>query len=180
MKAMRIFFVIGVGLVLLSQTSCSTQWRIKHYSGDGNIKTIPTPFFVHDGYTVQFKPVKLDHSTRLTYHFKGLPKIAWRVDVFFEIDDPRLLDDKERYDLKGTLAMSLKDSKGNLIMQFEHKLSELVWSRGSGPWELYDEEKPGFTADSTVEYTLEVTIDPDSALKDDKGYVLFSTGGFGK
>ena len=74
--------------------------------------------------------------------------------------------------------MSLKDAKGNVVIQFERKLSQLRWSRaGLGPWDLYDEHSVNFIPKSGAEYILEVSIDPDSTLKDDVGYVLIRGGG---
>ena len=202
MKNSRRYFVTGMGILLvLFQTSCSTKSKIAHYSGDGEIKAMPDNGLIQGGggCTVKFKPIKLDSPTHLIYHFKGLPN--WRFNLFFTIEDAREWTDKRQYefyqqhsqaawvetnhfkfatysDLKGTLAMSLKDAKGNVVIQFERKLSELRWSRaGLGPWDLYDEHSVNFIPESSVEYILEVSIDPDPTLNDDVGYVLMGGGG---
>jgi hypothetical protein len=202
---MKVFILTSMGFaLLLFQPSCSTQRAISNYSGDGEIKAMPYYGFWQrgGGYTVRFKPIKLDRPNHLVYHFAGIPKMAWHVDVFFAIKDLREWTDKSLYkfyqepsqvewaktnqlkfanydDLNGTLAMSLKDKNGKVIFEFQHKLSELIWSRaGLGPWELYDRDfKSSFAANSNVEYTLEINIEPDPALKDDEGYVLFRSGG---
>lgn len=178
--------------------SCSTATRLKRYSGDGEIKAKPDYGFWGGGggYTLQFKPIKLDQPVHLTYHFSGLPQ--WHAEAFFAINDTRTWEgkplyewyqrtaspaEKERHkyacydDLTGTLAMSLKDTKGNVVFQFEKKLRELRWSgSGGGMYELYD-EKTAFFMPNAGEYILEVSIDPDPMLKDDEGYVLFKGGG---
>jgi hypothetical protein len=188
----------GIGFLAAIGVSCSTTSRIKHYSGDGEIKAKPDYGFWGGGggYTLQFKPIKLDQPAHFTYRFAGLPQ--WKTEAFFAIEDPRWWEDKAQYerdqrkgsaaerngikvacydDLSGTLAMSLKDTKGNMVFQFEKKLRELRWSgSGSGLHELYDEQTVFFTPDSR-EYILEITIDPDPMLKDDRGYVLFRGGG---
>ena len=191
MKTLRRFFVAGIALLLLLQSSCSTQSHLKHYSGDGDPKIISNPFFVSDGYTVQFKPVSLDRPTKMTYHFRGLPRVAWRVEVYFVIEgsqDWRSRNDGDPApapntvfidDLKGTLEMSLKDTKGNTIFQVTNMLSKLTWCQGGKepPW-LYD-SKTFFTTSSIKEYILDVNIIPDPMLKDNDGYVLFRSGGWG-
>ena len=74
--------------------------------------------------------------------------------------------------------MSLKDAKGNVVIQFKRKLSKLIWSRtGVGLWELYDLRNVNFMPSSNMQYTLEINIDPDPTLKDDVGYVLLRGGG---
>ena len=142
------------------------------------------------------KSIKLDQTAHFTYRFEGLPR--WKAEVFFAIEDPRWWEDKEQYerdqrrgsvaekngikfacydDLNGTLAVALKDSKGNVVFQFEKKLRELRWSGSNGGrHELYDERTVNFTPDSR-QYILEVTIVPDPMLKDDAGYILFRGGG---
>lgn len=171
--------------------SCSTQSRISHYQGDGEIKANPDYGLIGGGggYTLKFKPIKLDQPAHFVYHFSGLPR--WKVGIFFAIEGPQKWERRDFYDwsrqhypneqkqntaiiddLNGTLAMSLKDAKGNVIFQFKKKLRELTWS-GT---ELYDERTVNFTPDGR-EYTLEVTIDPDPILKDDEGYVLIRGGG---
>jgi hypothetical protein len=190
MGTLRKFFVIGAAILLLFQSSCSTQSYLKRYSGDGETKIIPTPFFVSDGYTVQFKPVSLDKPMNMTYHFKGLPKVAWPIEVYFVIEgsqDWRWRNEGNRApapntvfidDLKGTLEMSLKDTKGNTIFQVKHKPSEFTWCEGGHepPW-LYD-SKTFFTVNRSMEYVLEVSIDPDPTLRDTDGYVLLRSGGW--
>ena len=118
-------FVAGIALLLgaiaivlfnsiLSQT----------LTGDGDPKIISNPFFVSDGYTVQFKPVSLDRLTKkMTYHFRGLPRVAWRVEVYFVIEgsqDWRSRNDGDpapapntvgNDDLKGTLENSAQGHK---------------------------------------------------------------------
>lgn len=151
------------------------------------------------GCIVKFKPIKLDHPAHFIYHFTGLP--AWRFDCFFAIEDPRSWTDRSQYefyqqpaqrvwaetnhfkfatydDLKGTLAMSLKDAKGNVIFQYKRELSKLTWSQGGiDPPELYDFDAKTWFISNRMEYTLEVTIDADPTLKDDMGYVLIRGGG---
>jgi hypothetical protein len=191
--------LLGIGLLLaVLGSSCSTESGIKHYSGDGEIKARPDDGFWGGGggYLLKFKPIKLDRPEHFTYHFAGLPR--WKTEALFAIEDSRTWEDKDLYewyektasaakkekykyacydDLKGTLAMSLKDAKGNVVFKFEKKLRELTWSQaGQGPWELYDEKTINFTPDSR-EYVLEITIDPDPMLKDNEGYVLFRGGG---
>lgn len=202
-KPIRFQFFAGL-LLLLAQSSCSTQSEISNYSGDGRIVALPYHGFWRGGggYIVQFKPIQLDQPTNQVYHFTGLPKIAWRVNVFFAIKDSRSWEDRRQYEfdqqpsqvewakkhhivpacydnLNGALSMSLKDEKGDLIFQYDHKLSDLVWSRrGSGPWELYPRDfTTSFPADSQARYTLEVKIDPDPILKEDESYVLLRSGG---
>lgn len=190
---------IGIGALLAGLgLSCSTEARIKHFSGDGEIKAMPDYGLVGGGggYVLKFKPMKLDHQAHFTYRFAGLPR--WKAEAFFAIEDSKWWEDREQFnwdqrkgsaakrngihvacydDLTGTLAMSLKDAKGNVVFQFEKKLRELIWSgSGGGPHELYDEKTVNFTPDSR-EYTLEVTINPDPMLKDDVGYVMFRGGG---
>jgi hypothetical protein len=203
-RTRTLFLMAGVAILFL-QTSCSTPRAIAHYSGDGEIFALPDGGFWQGGggYEVRFKCVRLDHPSHLTYHFTGLPKIAWHVEVFFAIDDSRWWEDKRQYefdqrpsqrawaekhhlendacydDLVGTLSMTLRDSGGHVIFNVSHKLSDFVWSRaGLGPWELYDRDfKMAFTADSQAHYTLDVSIQPDTMLKDDQGFVLFRSGG---
>ena len=197
MKTLRIIFVTGIAFLLLFQSSCSTQSHLKHYSGDGEPKIIPTPFFVNDGYAIQFKPISLDKPAEMTYHFKGLPKVAWQVEVYFVVEGSQEWESKDYYewqqlhhpnditketavidDLKGTLEMSLKDTKGNIIFQVTNVLSKLTWSQGDHtPAELYD-SKTFFTTSIVKEYILDVSIVPDPILKNDKGYILFRSGGW--
>jgi hypothetical protein len=194
-------FSFGIIFVLaVLEVSCSTQSQIGHYSGDGQITARPDYGLVGGGggYLLQFKPIKLDQPAHFTYHLTGLPN--WRTDILFAIEDSRTWEDKDLYewyektaseakkekynyacydDLNGTLAMSLKDAKGNVIFQFEKKLRQLVWSTGSNPknvWELYDKQSVNCSLDSR-EYVLEVTIHPDPILNDDNGYVLLRGGG---
>ncbi|HXR03255.1 MAG TPA: hypothetical protein VN836_00935 [Verrucomicrobiae bacterium] len=187
------YFAIGIGLVFLFlQTSCSTQRAIWSYSGDGEILAMPDGGFWQGGggYEVRFPHLKLDHPVKVTYHFTGLPKTGWFVQVYFAIDGPQVWRWRNEGDydatkdqnnlidnLNGTLAMSLKDAEGHVILGFQHKLSEFTWCRGSGPPCLYDFSKFGFKTDRREGYTLEVTINPDATLKDDEGYVLLRSGG---
>jgi hypothetical protein len=177
------YLVASIGLVfLLFQTSCSTQRAIANYSGDGEIFAMPDGGFVQGGggYQVRFKRVRLDHPAHFTYHFTGLPKDGWHVEVYFAIEDPqeRLWNDSEIKDLKGTLAMSLKDTNGHVILEFRHKLSEFTWCRaGANPPGLYDFSNSGFITDPRKQYILEVNIEPDAILKDDEGYVMLRSGG---
>ncbi|HVU08611.1 MAG TPA: hypothetical protein VHG89_08735 [Verrucomicrobiae bacterium] len=179
-----------VFLFLLFQSSCSTQSYLNHYSGDGEPKIIPNPFFVSDGYTVQFKPVSLNKPVKMTYHFKGLPKVAWQVEVYFVIEgsqDWRWRNEGNRAsatntvfidDLKGTLEMSLKDINGNIIFQVTNMLSKLTWEQGGKQSPALYDSKTFFTASSIKEYVLDVSIVPDSTLKNNEGYVLFRSGGW--
>jgi hypothetical protein len=201
MKNSRSYFVTGMGILfLLVQISCSTRSKIAHYSGDGEIKAMPGGVVLGGGgCIVKFKPIKLDQPAHFTYQLKGLP--AWEFGLFFTIEDPRIWTDRRQYefyqqpsqlawaetnhfkfatydDLKGTLAMSLKDAKGDVVIQFKRKLSELIWSRaGVGPWDLYDLRNVHFMPSSNMQYTLEINIDPDLTLKDNMGYVLLRGGG---
>ncbi len=180
MKTSRKYFATGIAFLFLLQSSCSTKSKIARYSGDGEIKTMPGGVLQGGGgCIVKFKPIKLNQPNHFVYHFKELPD--WRSCLFFTIEDPRSWEDKEQYerhqrnasnneverllqkqrasygDLKGTLAMSLKDTNGNVVIQFERKLSELKWSRaGLGPWDLYDEHSVTFVPKSGAEYVLEV------------------------
>jgi hypothetical protein len=177
MNVLRNFLMTGTAFLLLFQSSCSTQSKIARYSGDGEIKAMPDYGLTQGGggCTVKFKPIKLDSSAHFTYRFKGLPN--WHFNLFFAIEDKQAWADKKQ-NLNGTLAMTLKDTNGNVILQFQRKLSELVWSRaGLGPWELYDFQNVHFTPNSSAEYMLEIKIEPDSLLKDDEGYVLLRGGG---
>jgi hypothetical protein len=193
MKNLRAYcsYVIVMIMTALA-ASCSTESQIKHFSGDGKITTEPYYGFIQGGggYDLKFEPIKLDKPAHFTYRFAGLPH---RQNLaYFSIEDSRTWEDKHLYDwyqrtalpaekeeykyacyedLKGTLAMSLKDTKGNVVFQFEKKLSKLVWSYGKGPWDLYDEKTSAFVPDGR-EYILEVTINPDPILTDDVGYVF--------
>jgi hypothetical protein len=202
MKILRIFFVTGIAFLLLFQSSCSTQSKIAHYSGDGEIKAMPGGGIIEGGggCIIKFKPIKLNQPAHFIYHFKGLPH--WQFELLFAIEDSREWTDKKQYefdmqpshiewaeknhinksacydDLKGTLAMSLKDAKGNIILEFNRPLSKLTWSRsGRGPWELYDLQNVNFTPNSSTEYILEINIEPDHLLEADAGYVLLRGGG---
>ena len=183
------YFVTGVGLVLLFLlTSCSTQRAISHYFGDGEIFAMPDGGFWQGGggYRVRFKSLRLDHPAHLTYRFTGLPKIAWRVEVYFAIEGAQRLE-RRNYgthpkppfidDLSGTLALTLKDADGTVILESRKKLSEFIWSGGSGAQWLYDDKNVGFTANPRKKYVFEVSIEPDGALKSYDGYVLFKSGG---
>lgn len=201
--ARKLLLVAGL-ILLLFQTSCSEPQAIAQYSGDGEIRALPDGGLLQGGggYEVRFKSVRLNNPSHLTYHFTGLPKIAWHVEVFFAIDDSREWTDKRQYefyqkpsqiawakanrlefatydDLAGTLSMSLRDSDGRVLFNIHHKLSDYVWSRaGKGPWELYDRDfKMAFAADRQEHYTLDVVVQPDPMLKDDQGYVVFRSGG---
>jgi hypothetical protein len=203
MKNLHSYFVASSGLfLLLLSTSCSTQWHLRHYSGDGEVKIMPGGGIIEGGggCRIQFKPIKLDQPAHFTYQFKGLPH--WQFELLFAIQDSREWTDKKQYefdmqpsqiewaeknhinkpacydDLKGTLTMSLKNEKGNVVLQFQRKLSELIWSRaGVGPWELYDSPNVNFIPDSSAKYILEINIDPDPTLKNDVGFVLLRGGG---
>ncbi len=138
------------------------------------------------GYKVRFKSVRLDHPIHLTYHFSGLPKIAWRVEVYFAIEGPKQFewrrDGTHRRppfieDQSGTLALTLKDADGQVILNYKHKLSEFIWSGGSGAQWLYDDKNVGFTTNPQKKYVLELSIEPDEALKDYDGCILFRSGG---
>lgn len=190
-----LFLGIGFLLVILA-ASCSTQSRITHYQGDGEIKANPDYGLIGGGggYTLKFKSIKPDHPAHFTYHFSGLPR--WRAEVLFAIAGPQEWEWRDYYDwyqkhypreqrpqvaiindLKGKLAISLRNANGDVILQFQRELSELTWSQGgSNPSELYDEQAINFTPDGR-EYTLEVTVDPGPGLKDDEGYVLIRGGG---
>jgi len=183
---MKYFVTAVVIFLLLLATSCSTQRAISHYSGDGEIVGMPDGGFWQGGggYRVRFESVRLDHPAHLTYHFGGLPKIAWRVEVYFAIEGPKqwTRDGTHRRppfneDQSGTLALTLKDADGQVILNYKHKLSEFRWAGGSGAWGLYDEKNVGFTANPQKKYVLELSIEPDEALKDYDGYILFKSGG---
>ena len=173
---------------LLIQTSCSTQRAIASYRGAGDIVAMPDGGFWQGGggYEVRFPRVRLDHPTHLTYHFTGLPKVAWHADVYFAIEGPQQLEwrndgshPKPPFidDLTGTLALTLRDADGHVVLEYNHKLSEFIWSGGSGTQWLYDLSKLGFTANPRASYTLDVSIEPGAVLKDYEGYVLFTSGG---
>lgn len=183
------FLVASMGLVvLLFQTSCSTQRAISNYWGDGEIVAMPDGGLVQGGggYQVRFKRVRLDHPIDLTYHFHGLPKDGWRKEIYFAIEGPQQLEWRNGGthpnppfidELRGTLALTLKDEAGQVILEYKHKLSEFVWSGGSGAQWLYDLSKVYFTSDSRTKYVLEVSIDPDTVLRDYESYVLIRSGG---
>ena len=183
------YLVIVAGLAFLFlQTSCSTQHAIANYWGDGEIVALPDGGLVQGGggYEVRFKRVRLDHPTDVTYRFAGLPKIAWRVEVYFAIEGPKQLEWRRDgthpkppfiEDQSKTLALTLKDADGQVILNYKHKLSEFIWSGGSGAQWLYDDKSLGFTADPRKKYVLELNIEPDETLKDYDGYVLFRSGG---
>lgn len=194
MKNWRSWLLSGMVLIVaVSQSSCSTESRISHYKGDGEIKANPDYGLIGGGggYTLKFKPIKLDQPAHFTYHFTGLPR--WRAGVFFKIEDSRWWEDRAQYewdqrknsiaqrerinvacyeDLDGTLAMSLRDAKGGVVFEFKKKLRELTWS-GT---ELYDDRTVNFNPDGR-DYILEVTINPDPILKNDEGCVLIRGGG---
>ncbi|HEY4415347.1 MAG TPA: hypothetical protein VGO57_06610 [Verrucomicrobiae bacterium] len=181
-------------------SSCSTESKLRHYSGDGEIKAQPDYGLIGGGggYTLKFAPIPLDGKAHFIYHLKGLP--AGKTDVYFAIEDPHAWVDRDLYtwyqtnaseskkqeynyacyeDLNGTLAMSLKDREGKYVFQFEKKLSELTWSSGSEPKhvvELYDRRSMGCALDGR-DYVLEITVTPDAILSPDKGYILFQGGG---
>src|SRR6266849_3520883 len=137
MLSRKACFSVGIGLlVAVLEPACSTQSRIKHYSGDGEIKARPDYGLVGGGggYLLRFKPIKLDHQAHFTYRFEGLPRS--RAEVLFAIEDSRTWEDRHLYewyqrnassaekeayrfacydDLTGTLGMSLKDAKGNVV-----------------------------------------------------------------
>lgn len=138
---------------------------------------------------VQFKPMKFDRPTHIDYHFAGLPH--WNAGIYLAVEDPRIWEDRRQYeknrrhdsttacwdDLTATCSMVLKDANGNVVLQFNKKLSELTWSRvGQGPWELYDQGAINFKPDNR-RYILEVNIDPEPLLKNDVGYILIRGGG---
>jgi hypothetical protein len=179
-------------LIAVFAESCSTESQIKHYSGDGKIEARPYYGFLHGGggYDLKFEPIKLDNPAHFVYHFAGLPHRL--VYTYFSIEDSRCWENRREFesnllpdsyaqtrditvacidDLKGDLAMSLKDVKGNIIFQFDKRLNKLVWSiGGKGPWDLYDEKTSRFVPDSQ-EYDLELSINPDPVLKNVFGYV---------
>ncbi|HLX69025.1 MAG TPA: hypothetical protein VKV04_05285 [Verrucomicrobiae bacterium] len=193
MKSCLRLFLLAYALIAAALlSSCSTESRIHHYQGDGEITANPDYGLTQGGggYTLKFKPSKLDRSAHYTYHFKGLPRS--RAEVLFAVEDSRTWEDKRFYrwyqqtatadekqknnyacysDLTGKFSILLKDADGKEVLRFNKKISELTWSRGNGPWELYDERAVNFTPDGR-EYTLEVTIDPDPTLKGNNGYVL--------
>jgi hypothetical protein len=78
MKNLQRCLLSAAGLVLvLSQVSCTTAWKTRRYSGDGELKIEEKDYlfqslFVQRGYTIQLKPIKLDRPTRLTYDLKKL------------------------------------------------------------------------------------------------------------
>src|SRR5208282_2231236 len=171
----RFGLIAGATLVMMFlQSSCSTQRAISSYSGDGEIFAMPDGGFWQGGggYQVRFPRMKLDHPVQVTYHFTGLPKTGWFVQVYFAVDAPQKWgwSDSEIENLKGALTMSLKDANGHVVLEFQHKLSEFTWCQGSGPPWLYDLSNFGFKTNRREEYTLEVTINPDATLKDDEGY----------
>ncbi len=179
--------------------SCSTESQIIHFSGDGKIEARPYYGFLQGGggYDLKFEPIKLDKPAHFAYRFAGLPhRLAY---AYFSIEDPRWWEKRNEFelnmlpdsytkkhgitvacidDLNGSLAISLKDAKGNVIFQFDKKFSDLIWSQaGKGPWDLYDEKTSSFVPDDR-EYVLEVTIDdPDPILKDVVGYILIQGAG---
>ena len=183
------YFVTGFALLLLL-TSCSTQRVISRYGGDGEIFAMPDGGFWQGGggYRVYFERMRLDQPAQMTYRFTGLPKIDRQVEVYYVIEGPLELDrrndgtqSKPAFidDLRGKLALTLRDADGNMILECRRKLSEFVWSESGGSasqW-LYDEEHNGFSANPSKKYVLEVSIEPDEALKDYNGYVLFTSGG---
>ena len=194
------YILIGAAVIfLLLQGACSEQRAIANYRGDGDIFAMPDGGLLQGGggYQVRFKRIRLNQPAHFAYHFSGLPRR--QTEVFFAIEDSRNWEDRRYYewfertasgpekektkhacyeDLKGALAISLKQAKGKLAVQFDKPLSKLRWSRaGEGPWELYDEDAVYFTPDERTEYILEISINPDSILKDAEGYVLFRGGG---
>jgi hypothetical protein len=194
------YLLIGTGVILvLLQGACSDQRAIASYQGDGEIFAMPDGGILQGGggCQVRFKRMRLDQPAHFRFRFSGLP--GRKTEVFFAIEDSRTWEDKHLYewyqrtaspaekekykyvcyeDLKGTLAISLKQAKGKVVLQFEKPLSKLRWSRaGEGPWELYDEQTVDFTPDSRIEYILEIAINPDPILNDAEGYVLFRSGG---
>ena len=124
-------------MVFLAMTllSCSNKSAIKNYSGDGEIEARPGGVVVGGGGCIlKFKPIKLSEPSKFNYHFKGLPD--WRFTVFFAIDDKQNWSDKKQ-SLSGTLEIKINDASGTVVLQFQRKLADLIWSRaGLGPWEL--------------------------------------------
>lgn len=201
MKSPRNFFATGLAfLFLMFASSCSTESKVKHYSGDGEIKTRPGGVLLGGGgCVVKFKPVKLDQPSKSTYHFKGLP--AWNFNLYFVVEDSRFWVDQNWYknfqkpsnvawaeahhvkyanydELQGNLVVSLKDTNGKIILQFDRPLSKLTWSGGGdGESELYASHNVSFKPTKGMEYVLEISMNPDPMLKDEVGYVLLRGGG---
>jgi hypothetical protein len=173
--------------------------RASYYSGEGEVKVIKMPFFVPDGYTVDFPDVKLNQPLHLTYRLKNLPNVSGHVvEVFFGIKDPRYWTDRRHYDwarhnlpdaeirdyvpfdeLTGNMVMCLKDGRGNVLFKFKARLSEYIWSRSNhGPYLLYNRNFDGrFVIHPGAEYILEVDVDADPMLREDKGFVHLRSGG---
>ena len=164
------YLVLSLGAVLLLfQTSCSTQRAIGNYCGDGEIVALPDGGIVQGGggYEVRFERVRLDQPAHLTYQFTGLPKIAWQVQVYFALEGPQELERRNDGshpkppfidDLSGTLALVLKDADGKVILESRHKLSEFIWTGVRKAQWLYDDKNVGFTANPTKKYILEMSI----------------------
>ena len=203
MKTSEKIFATGMAflfLFLFSQLSCSTQSRIKHYSGDGEIQKVDEhSVFIKDGYTIQFKAVKLDHSYHLTHHLNKIPKIDSEVYISYAIQEPEKWMWAEYNEwhahhrtnvtsrtgrpkmLKGIITMCLKDSKGTVILQQRCKLSEFGWfCDDSKTWQLLYvlQDKGRFSVDDKAKYILGVSIeDVDPILKNNEFYVTIKNLG---
>jgi hypothetical protein len=196
----RLYSIVLCVVFVLPQISCSSlKTRASYYSGEGEIKIVKMSFFEPDGYTLELPAVKLDKPVHLTYHLKHLPKISGhKTEVYFGIKDSRYWTDggyiewarmhhspEERKDmaslddLVGNMSMRLQDMNGNVIFNFNEKLSKYRWSRSNhGPYLLYEGDFKGMFENLRTEYVLEIDVDYDPMLKEDKGFVWLRCGGF--
>jgi hypothetical protein len=195
MKTQTFFF-----LLVLTTSSCSTEWQIKSYSGDGKITEYRNRFFAQNGYTIRFEPLSFGSDVCRFYRFTHIPKVAWQVQCYLVLEDSRIWVEASQYEwlklhqtgdsgnyankdeLEGELEVSLKDSKGDVIFEVRQPWSKYVWSRGgNGPWMLYDDKfKMFFKPAPAMQYGLEIKADRASLLNATKGYLLLESGHWSK
>lgn len=192
--------IAGIGLASVTiLASCSTRLATMNYSGDGSIRVRSGGAVIGGGgYEVKFKQFKLDRPNHLTYHFTGLPKTDSKFKVDFAIEGQQNWVDRKYFnqckgnppfllhypkmiidDLQGSMTIALRDSKGHVLFNIHHKLSEYGWhSNSEGLSWLYDKKwKMAFTPENGTEYILEVDIKPDAILRTNDGYVRLQGGG---
>lgn len=157
--------------------------QVKKYHGDGVIKDISLRFVVCPvkGYSITFPKFHLDSTFEKTYRLSNLPVINYDIGLYFIVEGLTYYwDAKNRKDLKGSVEISLYNSKHEQVMKVEKSLGDFVWSNqfsDSNGYELYDKDNSFFQPVKNESYTLNIKYSPDANLGQAKGYFLLRGGG---
>ena len=156
---------------------------IPPHVGDGEFADltygVPVVFTV-PGYVVSFPRFDLGSSYTATNHVTRLPDIGRDCRLHLAIDDPReqwLFKFEKIRALRGSLRLEVLDSEGAVLGKCEGPLSDYIWGHWRGAHRLYQLAGPSFRPDTSAEYTVRVSYEPDPGLASFEGYGYLECGG---